>query len=432
MPEAESTLPKFRPRLPVGLALAVGLALWPLPCAGDGWPGYLHVPQAVPEAWPEVPGALTKVWSRPLGPSYSSPVSGDGKVFVTFSRGESDVLAAFGLEDGRELWSLDLGPRYRGHDGSDDGPLSTPWVAGDRVVAISAVGLAVAAAFDGRELWRHDLLGGAETPFYGVASSPQGVEAGVLVQAPGRAAARLLRSADGSEAATFGPPGVTYQSPSARTLAGVPQVLVTTDRRLEGWGVDGSGPLWSFEHKEKGAHESAHPVPVGDDRLLLVLGRESVMLRLVSSPASGAGPALQVEEVWRAGVFKSSDARPVAFGDVLYGFSGNIMTAVSAVDGSLLWRSREMSGNNLSAVPGYLVQLGRGGELVLGRVTPQALDVVARLEVFDDGDYGNPAVVGDLIVVRNQKELAAVRVVAAPPVTGTSPPTVSPDPSGVE
>ena len=395
------------------LVLASAFVTGPLMAEGVG---YLSVATDVSEVWSEGSElALEPIWERPLGPSYSSPVAADGKVFVTFSRGELDVLAAFRQEDGDELWSVELGPRYRGHDGSEDGPLSTPWVTAERVVAVSAGGRMVAVSpEDGSELWSRELMDEAvELPFYGFASSPRQVGEHLVIQTPGKTGARLLNAADGAEVIRFNDDGMTYQSPWVTSLAGQEQILVTGNRRLEGWSVDGKTRLWSFEHKEKGAHESAQALPVGDDRLLLVLDQESVLLRVQKGEAG-----FEVEELWRAGVFKSTDARPVVHGDLLYGFSGNIFSAVKVADGSLAWRSRDLSGSNLGAVPERLVQLTRKGELVVAAPTADGLGEQVRLKVFERGDYGNPAVDGDLIFVRNQELLAALRVAGAAPAAG--------------
>ena len=100
-----------------------------------------------------------------------------------FSDGGDDVLAAFDEASGKELWRIRIAERYKGINGSFDGPISTPAIAGGRVFALGPAGQLLAADLaNGRELWRVDLPSreGASKPELGFASSPV-VAGGVLV-----------------------------------------------------------------------------------------------------------------------------------------------------------------------------------------------------------------------------------------------------------
>jgi glucose dehydrogenase len=51
-----------------------------------------------------------------------------------------------------------VGPAYRGHGGSDDGPISTPALEGNDLFALGPHGHLIAVdATTGTERWRHDL-----------------------------------------------------------------------------------------------------------------------------------------------------------------------------------------------------------------------------------------------------------------------------------
>ena len=85
------------------------------------------------ELLPNDGGALEVTWKRALGSGYSGTVVADGRVFTMFADGDSDILGAFDVEGGEELWRYRMGDTYVGHDGSHDGPISTPLVDGDRI-----------------------------------------------------------------------------------------------------------------------------------------------------------------------------------------------------------------------------------------------------------------------------------------------------------
>jgi hypothetical protein len=52
------------------------------------------------------------------------------------SDGTSDVIAAFDEQSGAELWRFAVEPTYRGHDGSHDGPMTTPLIHDGRVFGL--------------------------------------------------------------------------------------------------------------------------------------------------------------------------------------------------------------------------------------------------------------------------------------------------------
>lgn len=363
-------------------------------------------------AWP-ANVELRLAWVRELGPGYSSPVALGNRVVMSFSQDESDWLAAFDAENGRELWRRRLGPRYKGHDGSEDGPLATPMVADGRVVAVSAQGsmLGVDLA-DGEVAWRRQLLAeGADAPFYGFSSSPMPLGSLAMIQAESEAGVLLIFDPrNGSTVRQFGAGKLTYQSPMHAKLAGQEQVLVSSDQWLESWHPEGR-LLWRFQHKEgNGSNESAHPIVLDDSRVLLVLDQESVEL-VVDRDETGEG--FKVSEGRRQQLFKQNDSMPVVHDGHIYGFTSRILNGVSADDLSLKWRTRAVSGNNLALAAGHLIQLTTKGDLVLARAIPEAFEEAARLKVLPAGDYGRATVSGRWIFVRGGDQLAGVEVVAA-------------------
>ena len=52
---------------------------------------------------------------------------------TAFSDGEADYLVSLDASSGVEQWRYRISDAYKGHDGSDDGPLATPAIAGAAV-----------------------------------------------------------------------------------------------------------------------------------------------------------------------------------------------------------------------------------------------------------------------------------------------------------
>ena len=69
---------------------------------------------------------LELAWKTELGPAYSGVSIADGTAVTFYSDGDSDLAVALDADDGRVSWTYRIDSVYRGHDGSSDGPLSSP------------------------------------------------------------------------------------------------------------------------------------------------------------------------------------------------------------------------------------------------------------------------------------------------------------------
>ncbi|MDE2725155.1 MAG: PQQ-binding-like beta-propeller repeat protein, partial [Gemmatimonadota bacterium] len=103
--------------------------------------------------------ALKIVWKKPLGAGYSS-ISIRGDLAVTMYSDETfDYVIGLNTEDGSERWKYKIGAAYLGHYGSQSGPLSTPIVTENKVIALGPRGnLFALDANTGKELWKIDLV----------------------------------------------------------------------------------------------------------------------------------------------------------------------------------------------------------------------------------------------------------------------------------
>ena len=104
------------------------------------------------------------LWKRPLGSGYASISVVGGRGVTLFSEGKSDFVTAFETATGKELWRHRIGEVFRGHDGSADGPLSTPAIGEGSVYALGAAGELIALGLEGGELrWQVQVDRGDET-----------------------------------------------------------------------------------------------------------------------------------------------------------------------------------------------------------------------------------------------------------------------------
>jgi outer membrane protein assembly factor BamB len=80
-------------------------------------------------------------------------------------------------------------------------------------------------------------------------------------------------------------------------------------------------------------------------------------------------------------------------------------------DGNVRWKGgRYGHGQGLLVGEHYLQMAELPGELVLLRPTPDAPNELARFRVFDEKTWNPPALSGDLLLVRNDREAACIRL----------------------
>ncbi len=372
----------------------------------------------VTRALPEGDFGLTVAWTRELGSGYSNVSMADGKAITMFTHDEVDVVAAFDVASGDELWRYELGSKYAGHDGSTDGPLSTPTIVGDAVFVLGPTGqLAALGLADGAEKWRQELNEENSTvPFYGYTSSSVVTGDVVIVATGGEGhAITAYDRADGEVRWTAGDDSVTYQTPMILELAGRSLLLALTDRYLAGMDPTNGNILWHHQHTDGEQREgSAHASPVDGERFLVKYQRGAKMYR-----ASAGG----VEEVWETNAFANTFALPVRVGDLFYGFTGRFLTAASVETGEIAWRSRPPGGQGVSLIGSTLAVVAPSGDLVLVEPSAEGYTEKARVAALDAGDYAFPSFADDVFVVRNLSQMAAVRIdrSAAPKVAEVTP-----------
>jgi outer membrane protein assembly factor BamB len=360
---------------------------------------------------------LERVWSRPLGSAYSGILVDDGWLATTFSDGASDYLIALDASTGAEHWRYRISDTYKGHDGSDDGPLATPTIDGGVVYGLGARGRLFAVSLeDGKERWRRDLVAdfGAVKPPYGFTTTPTLI-GDLLVVETGGDDGRSISAFDretGELRWSTGDDPVRYQSPMVFDLGGETSLVAVTDRSLLGLALETGEVLWKHQHTEGDGRgfSSAQPVPVGEGGILLADGSESALFQ-VSKNAEG----YTVEEAWRSRALRTNRtfAVPVPYEGYVYGFSGNFLTCVDAATGEMVWKSRPPGGGNLLLIDGHLVILIRSGEIVVAEATPEEYREVSRLQALDRGYFTRPSFAGGKIYVRNLADIAAIGVTEA-------------------
>ena len=353
---------------------------------------------------------LERIWKRPLGSGYSGiSIVGD-RLVTGFSDGRSDHLICLEASTGDEIWRYRIGETYQGHDGSDDGPLATPTIAGETVYGLGPRGQLFALRLrDGGEIWKHRLVEdfGAKEPEYGFHTTPT-VVGEILVVETGGGDGKSISGFDrrsGELKWSTGDDAVGYQSPMVAEVSGRQRVLGVTNEHLVGLDPE-TGTILGGRRHDTGVRDGfSQPVPVGDDRFLLTYWRESALFEISENQGS-----LDIAEVWRSRSLRANYAVPVPYEGHLYGYGGNFLICVDAATGETVWRSAAPGQGHLVLVDGHLVIQARSGELIVAEANPEGYVERARIQALDRGYYTRPSFGAGKIFVRNLTEIAAVGI----------------------
>ena len=126
------------------------------------WPGLWGPARNGAAVAGRTPKRLRELWRHRSAGGYSEVVSDGSRAFTMELKDGVDYVVAFDAQSGRERWRTRVAETYRGHDGSHDGPISTPTIAGGDLFAFGPTGHLVALdAATGRERWRHRTYDGS-------------------------------------------------------------------------------------------------------------------------------------------------------------------------------------------------------------------------------------------------------------------------------
>ncbi len=352
-----------------------------------------------------------ELWRRPIGPGWSSfAVRGDF-LYTQEQRGEDEVVACYNATTGEPVWRHHDAVRFWESIGGA-GPRATPTLSDGRVYALGATGILNALdAADGTVVWSRSAASDADAkvPDWGFSSSPLVIDDLVIVAVPGQLVAYDLATGDPR---WFGPEGgAGYSSPHRLTIDGVEQILL-----MSGTGATSVAPadgklLW--EHPWPPSARIVQPALTADGDVLMSAGESSGMRRVAVSHGPGGWT---IEERWTSFRLKPYFNDFVVHEGHAFGFDGRILACIDLEDGERKWKGGRYGHGQLVLLPDQdlLLVLSEQGELALVRAAPDQFTELARFPAITGKTWNHPALVGDVLLLRNGQEMAAFRLSLAP------------------
>jgi hypothetical protein len=382
---------------------------------GPDWPGFRGpgrdgvIPGVRIETnWSQSPPV--KLWRRPVGPGWSSfAVRGD-LLYTQEQRGSDEVVACYNLATGKPVWRHGDATRFWESNGGA-GPRATPTLANGRVYTFGATGILNALdAGSGAVVWSRNAASDTHTkvPGWGFASSPLVVDDVVIVAAGGKLAAYDLATGNPRWSGPDG--GDSYSSPQLLTIDGVAQVLLMSAHGAASVAPADGKLLWQYPWKSD--TRILQPALTSDGNLLmmaLTAGGGTGFRRIAVTHGTGGWTT---EERWTSLGLKPYFNDFVVHNGHAFGFDGGILACVDLKDGKRNWKGGRYGYGQLVLLPDQdlLLVLSEEGELALVAATTDKFTELARFQAIEGKTWNHPALVGNVLLVRNGEEMAAFRL----------------------
>ena len=382
----------------------------------DDWPQWrgprrdgIATEKGLLKSWPS--NGPARAWQASgAGEGYSSFAVAGGKLYTLGARGSTEYVMAFDEATGKKLWEVANGQRFGNDRG--DGPRGTPTVSGSQLYAYGASGdLSALDAASGKVLWKVNVLqkfGGSNIQ-WGLSESPLVLQDRIIVNAGGRGASVVaLNRKDGSVLWQTGDADAGYSSAILHEVGGVPQAIVFTAQGGLAVDVRNGRRLWSYDRASNTTANIATPIARGNK--VFFSSDYGTGSGLVELTASGGG--VTAREVYFTREMRNHHASSVLIGDHLYGFSGNILTAMAFDTGQVAWRDRSVGKGSVIFADDRLYLFSENGVVGLAEANPAGYREHGRFEIKTGSlpTWTHPVVANGKLFLRDQDVLYAYDV----------------------
>jgi outer membrane protein assembly factor BamB len=356
-----------------------------------------------------------KLWGQPIGAGWSGFAVEGNRAVTLEQHGENELVVCYELLSGRVLWTHSDKARYFTTI-AGAGPRTTPSIDGDRVVTLGATGILNCLRLaSGKILWSKDIIAEnqSDVPEWGVAGSPL-VLGELVIANPGGKNNRSLvgyRLSNGDFVWGGGDDDASYSSPYGATLGGVSQVLIFNQHAIFGHDATTGHVLWEHPWDSKQPHV-ALPVQLPSDRVLVSSGY-GVGSELLQITRDTTGK-FTVNRLWKTNRLKAKFNNLVTRNGYVYGLDDGILACLDLATGELKWKEGRYGHGQFILVRELLLITAENGEVVLVDPVPNERLELTKFQALNGKTWNPPALVGDLLLVRNDQEAACYRLPLAP------------------
>lgn len=346
-----------------------------------------------------------EMWRRSIGPGCSSFAVQGNLLYTQEQRGEYEMVTCYKLNTGEPVWRHSDSARFwDSHAGA--GPRATPTLSNGHVYTLGATGiLNVLDALSGTQVWSRNAASdaGVKALPWGFTSSPLIVNDVVIVALSGKLAAY---DAANGKLRWFGPDGGnSFSSPHLITIDSTLQVLLMSQSGALSVNPANGKPFWKYSWPLD--DRILQPAVISEGNLLLA-GEAKGVCRISVTHTHGEWV---VKELWKSAEMILNFNDFVIHKGYTYGFDGPRIACTDINDGKCKWKGDPYRGwLLLLADQDLLLLLTEKGELALVEANPEHFRELVRIPAIKGKTWNHPVLVGDVLVVRNNQEMAAFRL----------------------
>jgi len=349
-----------------------------------------------------------ELWRREVGAGWGS-FAAVGRVAITQEqRGDEEALIAYTVDTGEIVWAHDYPARY-GSIIAGVGPRATPTIWGDTVWAMGGTGvLSAVELLTGNPRWSKNVIEdqGGRLQEWGKSSSPLIYEDLVIVSGGWGGPTLVAYDRMTGEfrwRVDAGRPD--YASPLLATIAGREQIVIFNAASISAHDPSTGDLLWTTPWPP-GQPTVAQPLVLGD--LLLASSGYGRGAKLFG--VSRRGKRFEVTTLWESPRLKAKFAHFVQYEGFVYGLDDGVLTCIDPSSGERVWKGGRYGHGQLLVSAGLLLIQAENGSLVLVEATPDEHRELHRRPVLDGKTWNVPALVGDVLLLRNDREAVALRL----------------------
>ena len=381
--------------------------------ASSDWPQFrgvgidgLYSNSPIQTQWPT--NGLKLLWRQACGGGYSSFAIADGRAFTLEQRRDFEVLVAYDLETGRELWTNGWAAKFSEYH-SDEGPRTTPSYSEGMVYSLGATGefLCVNAA-SGKTIWGTNIVtqNKASLPDYGLAASPLVIGDKIILQ-PDAYHGFSVVAYDKNDGhilwhALDLPMG--YATPMPFRVGNEDQVIVCARPFIVGLRLSDGAERWRYNwHVNNNERPIVQPLLIDSNAFFLSAAYMTGCAKVEVTANNGE---FITKEVFRNKSLKSKFSSPVLYQGYIYGLDEEILACVDAKTGERKWKDGRYGYGQIMLASGHLIVQCANGDLALIKAIPDQLTEVARFPAIAGKSWNEPAISGGRLLLRNSAQMA--------------------------
>ena len=364
--------------------------------------------------WSASPPA--ELWRRPIGPGWSSFAVRAGRLYTQEQRGKDEIVACYDVSTGKPVWRHSDAARFYESVGGP-GPRATPTLSNGRVYSLGATGIMnVLDERTGAVVWTRNAVSdtGAKIPGWGISGSPLIVGDLVIAAASGSLVAYDIATGNPR---WFGPRGSnSYSSPQLVTINRVQQIVLMTSDGATSVALADGKELW--KHAWPSDTRIMQPAVAADGELVISVGdgmggngTRKIAVKQGQGGQGGSG-GWTTEERWTSEELNVSFTDYVIHKGHVFGFDYGTLACIDVNDGKQKWKSPHHGYGQVVLLPDQdvLLMLSEKGDLVLTKASTEQFSELARFKVLEGKTWNHPVLIGDVVLVRNDHEMAAFRL----------------------